>query len=350
MAPAAPSQRALALRAARSLWFPLLFSAGLALAYLAAFHHPRPHRLPVAIVAPAARARPLAAALERADAFSVRVAASPAAARTQLLHRAIVGAYVPGPGRPRIFVARAGSPSAGDAAVVAFRAVAAATRAPAPAITDLRPVQAGDYRGTSPFYLMIAWSIGGYITAIVLGAVATAMAGAGVRLEGRTRAALLLPTALVAVALCVLIAGPILHALDGHALALIGVGWLYASAVGLVGLGLHYFLGRHTTAVMVMLFVVLNFPSAGGAYDVRLQPSAFVVLHDAWPGASAVTAIRDVVYFGGDGVWARLGLIALWGVAGAAILAAGIRHGEPRVEPATATGAAELEVAEAGAG
>jgi hypothetical protein len=347
---AAPPQRLLALKAAVQLWFPIAFSAAMALAYLGAFHRPVPHDVPVAVAGPPAQTRPLAAGLQRrlGDAFDVRLAASPAQARADVLDRSLVAAYVPGPGRPRLEVASAASPSAAEAASAAFGAVAASDRQSLQ-VTDLRPPQPGDYRGTSPFYLVIAWSIGGYMSAIVLGAVATAMAGLGLTLAGRTRLALLVPTTLISSALGVLVAGPLLHALDGHAPELIAIGWLYACAIGLVGLGLHYFLGRQTTAAMVFLFVVLNFPSAGGAYDPRLQPWIYRVLHDVWPGAAAVDATRDVVYFGGDGAWPRLAVIALWALAGLVLLAAGVRRGERPVRPGAAAGDAELEVAEGAA-
>jgi uncharacterized phage infection (PIP) family protein YhgE len=92
--------------------------------------------------------------------------------------------------------------------------------------------------------------------------------------------------------------------------------------VALIGLGLHDFLGRATTPVLVFVFVVLNIPSAGGAYDTHLTPAFFATLHDVWPGAALVTALREVVYFGGDGVGGQIAVIAAWGVVGAVLFAA----------------------------
>lgn len=36
-------------------------------------------------------------------------------------------------------------------------------------VTDIVPVQPGDYRGLTGFYLVVGWSLGGYLVAALLG-------------------------------------------------------------------------------------------------------------------------------------------------------------------------------------
>jgi hypothetical protein len=341
---------------AKPLLFPVIFAVGVALAYLGAFHDPTPRDLRVDLVGPPATTQPLLAALRPtlAGRVALQEVNDPAAARRQVLDRTVDAAYAPGPDRAELVVGTASSPSIASAARTIFTEVAAREGRPL-AVTDLRPTQPGDRQGTTPFYLMIALSIAGYMSAIVVSAVATVIASHGLLLADRVRLAAVAVTTLVIAVLTALVADQLYGALTGHFWQLVVLGWLYALVPGLLGLGLHHLLHRNTTMVMVLLFVVLNFPSASGAYDVRLSPAVFRALHAVMPGGALVTALRDVVYLDSHGLRRPLLVLAAWLLGSAAVLALSgrltrRRAPRPPLSPAQAQAQAELEIGEGAVG
>jgi hypothetical protein len=95
--------------------------------------------------------------------------------------------------------------------------------------------------------------------------------------------------------------------------------WVYTSAIVLIGIGLHTFLGRWTTATLVGLFVMLNFTSAGGVFAPALQPGFFAALHSFWIGSGLLEAGRNLMYFPGLGIGRQVATLLLWLVAGLAL-------------------------------
>jgi hypothetical protein len=97
--------------------------------------------------------------------------------------------------------------------------------------------------------------------------------------------------------------------------------WIYSTAIVLIGIGLHPFLGRWTTASLVALFVMLNFTSSGGIFAPALQPGFFASLHSFWIGSGLVEAGRDLMYFPGLGIGRHVVVLLLWLAAGVGLSA-----------------------------
>ncbi|MEU5214861.1 hypothetical protein AB0G79_01505 [Streptomyces sp. NPDC020807] len=297
---------------------PLLMCVGMGLAYLGAFHAPEPHDLRVDVVGSAPSAQVLAQSLQNkgAGALDVRTVADRDTAVASLREQGSFGAYVPGE-KPELLVASASSDTSAMAVEKVFTKVAAAEGAPLK-VTDVAPVASGDPTGQGVFFLLVALSIGAYASVAVIGA-------AGAVLPMRIRALLAVGMSLVVSLVGTLFAGPVFHLVDQGLAGVWAMSWLYAAGILLVGVGLHTFLRRWTTLGVMVLFVMLNFTSSGGIYRPELQPGFFGSLHAFWNGAGFVEGLRSHVYFDGHALGGHILVLALWLLAGAAlVVAAGI--------------------------
>lgn len=294
---------------------PLLMCVGMGLAYLGAFHAPAPHDLRVDVVGSGSTAQVLAQTLhdKGAGALDVRTVADRETAVASLREQGSFGAYIPGE-KPELLVASASSDTSAMAVEKVFTKVAAAQGAPLK-VTDVAPVSSGDPTGQGVFFLLVALSIGAYASVAVIG-------GAGAVLPMRIRVLLAAGMSLVVSLVGALFAGPVFHLVDQGLGGVWALSWLYAAGILLVGVGLHTFLRRWTTLGVMVLFVMLNFTSSGGIYRPELQPGFFGSLHAFWNGAGFVEGVRGHVYFDGHALGGHVLVLALWLLAGAALVVA----------------------------
>lgn len=307
---------------------PLLMCVGMGLAYLGAFHAPQPHDLRVDVVGSGPSAQVLAQTLhDKGDgALDVRTVPDRETAVTALRERTSFGAYLPGD-RPELLVASASSDTSAMAVEKVFTKVAAGQDAPLK-VTDVAPVSDGDPTGQGVFFLLVALSIGSYASVAVIG-------GAGAVLPLRIRALLAAGMSLVVSLVGTVFAGPMFHLVDRGLGGVWAMSWLYSAGILLIGVGLHTFLRRWTTLGVMVLFVMLNFTSSGGIYRPELQPGFFGALHAFWNGAGFVEGVRSHVYFDGHALGGHLLTLALWLLAGVAVMVcAGLA--EARRRPAAA--------------
>ncbi|MCP2339531.1 hypothetical protein [Actinomadura rupiterrae] len=294
------------------LFVPLIMCIGMGFAYLGAFHKPEPHELRVAVVGGGAPAQVLAQTIKdkAGDALDVRTVPSREAAVAQLKDQKIFGAYEPG--TPELLVATAGSDTTATAVQKIFTDVASAQHAPLK-VTDVAPPAKGDPTAQGLFFLLVALSIGSYTSVAAIG-------GAGAPLPMRIRTLIALGTATIVSAIGTLFAGPVFHLVDRDLPALFGMSFLYTSGILLIGVGLHTFLKRFTMLAMMVLFVMLNFTTAGGVFRPELQNGFFASLHSFWTGAGFVEGIRSLLYFDHHNLGAHILTLALWLAAGAALV------------------------------
>ncbi|MBB4894027.1 hypothetical protein FHS39_003061 [Streptomyces olivoverticillatus] len=326
---------------------PLLMCIGMGLAYLGAFADPSPHQLPVAVVGSGPAAKVLAQTLDdKADGgLAVRTVPNRAEAERQLKEQHIFGAYVPDKRAPELLVASAGSDTTATVVQKVFTPVAAHQGAPLK-VSDVAPPGEHDPTGQGIFFLLVALSIGSYASVAVIG-------GAGAVLPMRLRALLAVATSLVVSAIGTALAGPVFHLVDHGLAGLWGMAWLYSAGVLLVGVGLHTFLKRWTTLGVMVLFVMLNFTSAGGVFRPELQNGFFAALHSFWNGAGFVEGVRSHIYFDGAGLGGHVWTLAWWLVVGAAVTAVAWaaearRNSAPAAVTAAADGAEEAAEETAG--
>jgi hypothetical protein len=301
------------------LLVPILLATGMALAYLGAFHQPHPQEVRLDVVGSGPQVAVLASTLQDqlGDAAAVRTVATADEARDALVHREISGAYVPDPVAPRMMLASAASDTTAVTVEKMLAPVALAQGLPLQ-VDDVAAPADTDPTGQGVFFYLVALSVGSYSAAI-------AIATAGARLAMRLRALLAVGTGGVIALISTLVAGPLYGALPSHAGEIGLLAWVYSSAVVLIGVGLHTFLGRWTTFSLVGLFVMLNFTSSGGIFAPDMQPGFFAALHSWWIGTGVVEGGRNLMYFPALGIGRDVAVLLLWlaaalGVVGIAAL------------------------------
>jgi hypothetical protein len=257
-------------------------------------------RLPVAVVGPSAvTARLAAAAGSRLD---LRPAGSDAEAASQIRSREVYGAVLLD--THRLLVAGAAGVPAAQALTKAFPSFPA---------TDIVPLPAGDPHGSGPAMAVIAWALGGYLGAMLLGRVG------GMRMRSfRQIGVRLLVLGGYAVASAAALAAVLdggLGVLTGHPLAVIGTGALFVFAVGCLTTMLQSVLRLAGVLVSILIIIMLGNPSAAGGQTPPQMMNAFWrAINPVMPNPAAMNALRDYQSFGGHAVGAPLLTMVLWAV------------------------------------
>jgi hypothetical protein len=294
------------------------------LSYVGAFHAPTPDRIPVAVVGPAAVSDQLNAL--PGHPLAATPVTGEAAARAQLRagDTSAVLLVDPSGTRDSLLVASGGGASLVTAVEQVTQQVESAQGRTA-AVTDVVPLQSGDARGLTGFYLVIGWIVGGYLVAALLGV------ARGSRPETPRRAGFrllaLAPYAVLSGLGGAIVVGPLLGALTGHFLALWALGTLVVFAAGAVTLAFQVLFGVLGVGLTVLLFVVLGNPSAGGAYQSRLLPAFWRALSGALPNGAGTDAVRRIVYFGASGTTGHLAVLAAYALVGAVVAVVASRRG-----------------------
>jgi hypothetical protein len=326
---------AVTVRAALLVVAVLGIGLGFIASYVAAFHHPVPRGVAVGVVVPGSpsASRRLAGQLDRlpGSPLSARVIATPGIARSQILDRRLAGALIAsGSTKPdRLLVASADGAALSQAIqVVVSRAELARHRRLV--VADIVPASPGDARGLTAFYLVVGWMVGGYLVAAILGISAGARPANRQRLIIRT-ATLGLYAILAGIGGTLLVYGLVEGLPGGHLLALWGLGALLVFATAVFTMALEIVAGVVGIGLAIIIFVVLGNPSAGGAYPGPLLPGFWRAI-GPWivPGAG-VSAVRGIVYFGGNQILSPLLVLAGYAAVGLLVSAAiaGRRSGHP---------------------
>lgn len=317
----------------------LVVGLGFIFSYVAAFHDPKPHHIKVAVVAPGDAAAETAKKLNTLSGgpLEASVADGEAEARRKVRNDEVVGALIVDPTgkRDRLLLAGAAGGALGEALQEVLELVESG-RGRAVAVEDVVPLQGGDYRGLTAFYVVVGWLVSGYLLAALLGI----MAGSRVSTLSQVgrRFVLLLLYSLAAGIGGALIVGPLLGAMTGDFAAVAGVGTLVVLAAGSVTIALEELLGVVGIGVAILVFVVLGNPSAGGAYQSELLPGFWRAIGDLLPNGAAVEALRRIVYFGGEGAGIHVVVIIIWCLVALVVTALVATHrGRARPLPSQST-------------
>jgi hypothetical protein len=185
-------------------------------------------------------------------------------------------------------------------------------------VKDAVPVQSGDGRGLTGFYMVTGWLVGGYLLAAVLGILlGTTLTGAR---QALTRIGIFVPYAILAGIGGAFIVDQWLGAITGHFWAIAAIGALVVLTGAMVTVALQSFLGIVGIGISIILFVVLGNPSAGGAYQQPLLPTFWRTISQAIPNGAATTALRNIVYFDGNHIAAGILLMAAYSAVGIALI------------------------------
>ncbi|GGY00246.1 DUF3533 domain-containing protein [Streptomyces anandii] len=296
---------------------------------------PRATLLVIGVVAPQAAAARTTARLERLPGSSLdpREVAGEAAARRQILHRDIDGALLVDPAgtTDTLLVASGGGTVLATTLENLLTAVERTEKRTVRTV-DVAPASTGDFDGLSSFYLVVGWSVGGYLCASILAI------SAGARAANPRRAAIRLGAMALVAAVGGLggavIVGPVLGALPGGVLQLWGLGALVTFAVGAATLALQGIFGIVGIGLAILLVVIAGNPSAGGAFPLPMLPPFWRTIGPALPPGAGTWAARSIAYFRSNALTSSLLVPAAWAVAGVVLtlLAAWSRQRRQRQE------------------
>jgi hypothetical protein len=179
-------------------------------------HHPVLHQAPVA------GRSPLARSVSGHGGGTVRLVAEPTAgaARAALSGGPVNAAVIAGPKGDSLLIQTAASSGTAGVLTKEFTTAAAALKTP-PRVRDLAPLPASDFAGDSLFFLVIAWMLGGYVTATAVGVMLGGMRSPGPR-QAAIRLGLLAGYAVLSGLLGVLLIGPAMGVVPGYSLSLAG--------------------------------------------------------------------------------------------------------------------------------
>ena len=283
--------------------------------FAAALHQPRPHELPVGLVAPDAVAARATGGLEVASpgAFAVVRFATAEEARASVEDRAVAGAFVAGPGTPVILVASGNSQASAGAISGAFGAIATASGSPA-TVEDVRPLPADDPYGVVPFFLVLGVSLSALVYQVLASATPT-----DVRLTVR----------LVAMVVLAVLAGLAAAGAVGLALGFDASLWLLSAVCALLALAvaaataaLHSIFGRAGLGLAALGVVILGAACSGGLVGPSFLPDGFRQLSPFMPAGVGLYAVRGTLYFDGADLVAPLAVLVTWIVISLGVLSA----------------------------
>ncbi|MGU3411408.1 hypothetical protein ACLBWP_14970 [Microbacterium sp. M1A1_1b] len=292
---------------------PLFLAAGMGLAYLGAFHAPAPKDLAVGIVGQGATTQVFAQTVtDRSDgALVAHVVADTTSAERQVRDRDLAAVYAPTATSATLYVSTAASETTATAAQKIFLPIAYQQHLPF-RVVDVVPAGDQDSTGQGLFFLLVALSVGGYASAIAVAAFAKRLGPVWTAIVG-------LATAGVVAGIGTVVAGPVYGVLTTHQWQVFLFAWMYDAIIVALGIGLHPLLGRWTTPVLTMLFVMLNFTSSGGIFQPAFQPGFFAGLNTFWSGAAWLQAAQDLQYFPGASLGRSSLVLTLW-LVGAVLL------------------------------
>lgn len=152
--------------AASGLVAVVVFQVLLASVFLGVLHRPALHHAPVAVVGTS----PLGTEVSRHAGGAIRLVPEPTAqaARAAIRGGQAYAAILAGRHGESLVIETAASPGTAAALTKGFTTAAAAMKIPLQ-VRDLAPLPASDPTGISAFFLVIAWVLGGYVGATVLG-------------------------------------------------------------------------------------------------------------------------------------------------------------------------------------
>ncbi len=304
------------------LWLPLFFIVGFCLCYIAAFHAPHPHDVPVAVIGSSSAAADLQPAPPppRPGVTAAPPPAPAAAAAAAVLAGRVAVAY--DPAETTIYTASAHQYQVAALIPATITPVLEA-QGVTPTVTDLAPLPANDEYGTVSMYLMLSWCIGGYMVAMFIGLM-------GAPLGHRTRMTVIGVGGGVISLVTNVLAGPVIGAVDGHFVPLFFIAWAWIIAIGLAVNGISYFVGRFVALPAMIVFVFLSMPSSGAAYPAWFMPQPFAWLNAVVVGSGITEMLKRVLYGVGPGYGRGVTMMLCYAALGIVLMLVGKRWWEGR--------------------
>ncbi|MEV6674817.1 ABC transporter permease [Streptomyces sp. NPDC051162] len=289
--------------------------------YLAAFHAPEPHDLPVAAVGTSQEAHRLQGALDSGlpGGFDVRPYVDESAARDAIAHRRVYAAYLPGylpgggHGDPRLLYAGANGASVTGTLTGAFGHVAGAGGHRL-AQEDVLPASSGDTRGLSIFYAAFGLVLAGYLFGIM-----TYQAAPALRFWQRM-ASLALFGVLGGIVITLIAGSAGFGALPGSFVGIAGTIALMAMAAGGATMVFIRWTGPAGAGLASVVLLTLGNSTSGGVMPAAYLPAWLHPLSGVLPVGAGVRALQGLAYFHHDGLARGIATLAAWIIVCAALL------------------------------
>ncbi|MET7451910.1 ABC transporter permease [Streptomyces sp. NPDC005574] len=276
--------------------------------FLAAFHAPRPHDLPVAVVGTTRQAEQVSAGLESGlpGGFEVKRYAGVGPARRAVEDRRVYAAYVTGSGgSPQLLYAGANGPSVTSTVTGAFSGVADASGERL-TVRDVVPAAAGDTRGMSVFYAGFGIVLAGFLFGLMTYQMAP-------RLEYRWRLASLTAFSVLGGVVVATMAGGLgFSALPGPFLGIAGVIALMAAAIGSATMVFMRLFGRAGMSLAAVVLLTFGNSTSGGTLPTAYLPAWLHPLSEILPVGVGVRAVQGLSHFGNDGLTYGVAVLAAW--------------------------------------
>jgi hypothetical protein len=314
----------------------LVLASLLVWAWVGGLHGGAVRHVPVGVINDDPVAVGAVVAVERDSGALTPVRFASAAAANKALARREVAAILASDatgllGGLNLAVASADGPDVADAVAAHITAVANTAGVPL-AIVDVHPVGAGDPNGTTPFWITMAWVIGGALAAIVLGVALGTVPRDLDRLAMRLGA-------LAVFSLLLGLIGALFATMvwTSHWFGLWLTGALITFTAALIASALQSWLGLWGIALTVVLLLVLGVPGAGGVVPPEMLPGFFRGGHRWLPTGLGTDLVRGLEYFGRNANGWPISGLTLWALASIAALVGSTvvlgKHARQRVSP-----------------
>jgi hypothetical protein len=303
--------------AARPRWPLVVAALGAVLAvqalfvvsYVGALHAPTPRDVPFGVVGPPA----LADAVGTRFSLRTTTYADELAAQRAIDRRKVYGALISTPAGLKLLVAPAAGNAVATALTTAFTTAAAAGGRRL-TVVQVHPLPSGDRGGAVPFLVVMALVIGGYLSATI----ATTIGGPATQ---RSRAPVLAGVAVIGSLVTDLVAGPVLGAIPTDKFFVLWALFAFVMlAVAWAAAALQALFGPIGTLIVVVVFVIFGAPAAGGTVPRPFLPSFWGTIGPYLPPGAGTTAVRNTIYFDGNGIARALIVLAVYLVVGGAIV------------------------------
>lgn len=323
-------ERGRKLRIGFFVFMALLMQLAFVVSYTGALHAPQPpHRMPVGVVAPPQVVQQLQkTADESGPLFTFKPQASPETAANAIHHRNVLGAYLPAAvgTTDQLLVTTAIGPAAPQALTLAFTR-AAQSQQHTLQVKDVLPPHRGDDEGLVPFYLVIAWTVGGYLASTLVGLMG-GMQSATPRLA-LERIGMLAAYSVLGGIGGTLIVHTIMGFLGGAWWTQALIGMLVVFCVSVFANGLQTFLGLVGTGIVIGLFVILGNPSGAGPWPRNMLPAFWRVIGPWLPNFQGTNAVRGVAYFHSQGLGTAIWVFVAYAAIGLVLSVAGAGRDNP---------------------
>jgi hypothetical protein len=293
-----------------------------ATSFIGALHNTGPRSVPFGVVGPPAAAARFGSALNHAvpGGFVVKSYPNQAAALRSINNRTIDAALVPGPAAQHLLVAQAVSSSLTNTLIKGATTAAAKARVPL-TITNVRPLHASDPEGLSQTFFVIAILAPSFLFGNQL------IRRIAPTLGSHWHLALIVVYAPIVAAAAVALADAGIGALTGAPWALFGIGTLLAFAVAVMGAAAARWAGAIGVAVIALLFIPIGIASSGVTIGPNMITPWYADIGKALPPGSALPAVLNTTYFGGNAITTPLLVLSAWALAGIiAMVLAAILH------------------------